>query len=448
MPHSPFFLRCLRASRISSPRCGSALGLATCLLTVLVSLPSGAGDWPQWRGPRRDGHAAPGEVLPVRLPAQLEPRWRVPVGGGFSSPIVVGSRLFLADEHERRETVRAFDIDSGRELWRTPFAESFGDEWGSGPRCTPLADEGRLYLQSIKGEFACLDQVDGRRLWGFSFERDYGVAFVGGNDAVDAASRRRGHTGAPAILGSRVYVQVGATNGASIAAFDKVTGREVWRSGRDETAYAPLVIARFADQDHVVAYTAGGLTGHDPDTGAPLWKFPLRSHANRHAATPIAIARGESVDFLISSHTLGYRSLRVTRGGEGWATRTHWHQPQLKISIATLVEVEGHLYGQGPDKDLLCLDAATGDLKWSQPGFGGKPITGFSATLAVGKRLLVHTEDGLLVLVAADPARYHELGRAHVSGKTWSHPALAGGRLFLRDARQLLAFDLGTTSSR
>lgn len=402
-----------------------------------------AGDWPQWRGPRRDGHAASDEVLPDPLPATLSPRWQVPAGGGFASPIVVGDRVYLVDEQAGRETARALEASTGKEVWRQTYADAFGDEWGSGPRCTPVAADGRLFVQAIRGALVCLDLKEGRRLWGVDFAKDYGVGFLGGSDQYDAASRRRGHNGAPVVSGDRVYVAVGSTNGATLVCFEAATGRERWRAGRDETAYAALMTGRLAGQEQVVAYTAFSLLGLAAADGSLLWRIPLKTHANRHAVTPLLL--GDQV--VVSSHSIGIRQFSIAAGPEGVSARPGWAQPGLKTSLATLVEVGGSLYGQGPNRNFHCLDARTGEVRWSQSGYGEQALVAYAATLAVGDRLLVATERGELVVVAADPAQYRELARYQVCGKTWSHPALSGGRLFLRDRREWYAFDLSSAGA-
>jgi outer membrane protein assembly factor BamB len=403
-----------------------------------------AGDWPQWRGPSRDGHAAPDENLPEGLPSNLEPVWQQPAGSGFASPITAGDRLFLAEEDQGQEVLRALRPATGAQIWNAAYGPSDGDEWGSGPRCTPLADEDRIYVQSMRGEFACVSQEDGRTLWRFSFEKDYGVEWAGGGNAPTAASRRRGHSGAPVVLRDRIYVAVGATDGATVVAFDKRNGKELWRSGEDETAYAALITGPLAGRQQLVAYTAGGLRGLDLDTGEHLWQVPLRTAANRHAVTPILLA--DSV--IVSSHTIGLRAFRTVAQEGRTRVAPLWSVPSLKTSIATMVHVAGHLYGQGPDQNFVCVDAATGDVKWDQPGFGERPLVGYSSTLAAGDRLLVLTDDGQLVLMRANPERYVELGRVQICGRTWSHHAFAGGRLYVRDRRALLAFDLRDVAGR
>lgn len=413
--------------------------LGACAFLVIPSVL--AGDWPQWRGPERNGHAAADEPFPATLPANLEPRWNRPIGPGFASPVVVGTRLFHVDEQGGHETAQALDASTGAILWQTAYAPSTGDEWGSGPRCTPVAEDGRLYVQSLQGDFACLDQQDGRRLWGFSFSRDFGVRYLGGSDNSDAAARRRGNTGAPVIVGDRIFVTVGSTNNATVVCFDKRSGSERWRAGTDEAAYAALVSGRLAGHSQVVAYTAFSLLGLDVESGATLWRIPLKSHANRHAVTPVL--DGDSM--IVSSHTLGTRAFRVTgdpapRGA--FTASEVWSEPQLKTSLATLVLVGRHLYGQGPDRDFICVEAATGTKRWSQRGYSDKPLTGYSATLASQSRLLVLSENGQLTLLEANPNAYRELGRQQVCGKNWSHPAFAGGTLYLRDQRNLIALPL------
>lgn len=398
-----------------------------------------AGDWPQWRGPARDGHVAADESFPASLPAQIEPRWSRPVGTAFTGPIVVGNRLFHVDQQQDQETAHALDTATGTPLWSTPYAAASGDEWGTGPRCTPVADDGRLYVQSLQGEFACLDQRDGRRLWGFGFARDYGVTYLGGSDNSDAAARRRGNTGAPVVVGDRIYVSVGSSEGATVVCFDKRSGSELWRAGNDEAGYAALVSARLAGRSQVVAYTAFSLLGLDADRGTVLWRVPLKTHANRHAVTPVI--DGDAI--VVSSHSLGTRSFQITpRPGNAWSAAERWANPQLKTSLATTVRVGHHLYGQGPDRDFVCIDAATGKTAWSQRGFGEKPLTGYSATLAAQGRLLVLSENGQLTLLEANPTAYRELGRQQVCGRNWNHPAFAGGTLYLRDQRHLSAYSL------
>lgn len=393
-------------------------------------------DWPQWRGPGRDGHAAPGARELAALPKDLKPVWKFAIGPGFSSPIVAGGQLVFLDEQDGQETAHLLDAATGQERWRVPYAESFQDEWGAGPRSTPILDGNRLYVQSCRGEFRCLDLAGGQVIWGASFERDFGVKFLG-NKVNEGTASRRGNNGSGVIAGNRIILPVGSTGGASLVCFDKLTGKVLWRGGHDEAAYSSFMAATLGGVEQVVAFTADALLGADLAEGRILWRVPLRTEAKRHAATPVI--SGDTVT--VNSHTLGLVCFRVASEESRWQAREAWVNKALKINIATPVWVDGHLYSQGANRDYVCVEAATGRLCWSQPGFG-QGRRDYSATIAVGKNLLVLTESGTLFLLAANPVKYVELGRAQVCGNTWSHPAYADGKLYVRDGRSLACLEL------
>src|SRR5262249_52533235 len=198
------------------------------LLLSAVSVASNAGDWPQWRGPQRTGHADSREQSPSSLSGDSKVFWRKEIGGGFSSPIVSHGKLAYLDGQDGKEVAHILDAATGKELWQTAYDEMFEDEWGHGPRSTPIFDENRLYVQSCKGEFRCLSVENGKVLWKVSFEKDFGVSFLG-SKANEGTASRRGNNGSGVIDGDRIYLPVGA-NGASLVCFDKQTGKVIWKS--------------------------------------------------------------------------------------------------------------------------------------------------------------------------------------------------------------------------
>ena len=404
--------------------------LGSCALSLLTA---SAGDWPQWRGVLRDGHAA-GTL--TALPKELQPAWRISIGPGFSSPVVSAGKLIYLDEQDKKETAHLRDAATGKEIWSAPFADAVGDEWGNGPRSTPFIDGDRVYVQSCKGEFCCLKLADGKKLWSISFARDYGIQFVG-SKAGEGTAARRGNNGSGVVDGDRVYVPVGNPAGASIVCFHKLTGKELWKSLNDEAAYSSFVIATLAGEKQLVAFTADALVGLDLESGRMLWRVPFKTGAKRHAASPVII--GDTVT--VNSQTIGLVCTKISKDGATWKAAETWANKPLKINLATPVLAGGHLYSQGVNKDYVCVEAATGELKWSQPGLG-KGNKDYASTIAFGKNLLVLFESGELVLLAADSAKYTELGRMQVCGNTWSHPAFADGRLFVRDGRELLCLKL------
>jgi len=401
-------------------------------LMLLLCLPLHADDWPQWRGPARDGHAVGGAPL-LALSHDTQPVWKRALGPGFSSPIVVGAKLIVLEARDGREKVLALEAATGRELWSHDLAEAFGDEWGTGPRSTPFADGDRLYAQSCNGEFRCLNLADGTLRWRINFA-DFGVRFLG-NKAREGTASRRGNNGSGICDADRVYVPVGSTNNATIVALDKRTGRVLWRAMNEETAYSSLMLGAPGGVPQLIAFTGDSLAGLDPAQGRLLWRIPFRTAAKRHAATPVIF--NDLV--IVNSHSIGLVATRIQREGNALRATGAWTNRSLKINLSTPVLHQGYLYCQGPNKDYVCVEAASGQLQWSQPGFGRGPKDNCS-TIVLGQHLLVLAEDGQLTLLAANPERCQELGRLQACGSTWSHPAWARGRLYVRDERELKCF--------
>ncbi len=415
--------------------------LTSLLLVAAAASPCWAGDWPQWRGPTRDGYASANEAAVTSLPADLKPIWKVSLGGGFSSPIVAGGKLVYLDEQDGREVAHLLDASSGKELWRVPYAKMFQDEWGAGPRSTPLIDGDRLYVQSCDGEFRSLSLADGKTIWGTSYDKDFGVRFLG-SKANEGTASRRGNNGSVMIDGERLILPVGSTSGASLVCLNKLTGKVFWKSGSDEAAYSSPVVATLAGVKQLAAFTADSLLGADLESGKILWRVPFKTDAKRHAASPVIV--GDTV--LVNSQTIGLVATKIAHDTGGLKASEAWSNKSLKINLATPVVVGACLYSQGVSPNYICANATTGELKWSQPGFGGGK-EGYCSTMVVGKNLLVLTYDGQLLLLAANPAEYTELGRLQVCGKTWSFPAYSDGKLFVRDGRQLLCLRLAGANS-
>ncbi len=406
------------------------------LFAVLLPLAAATSDWPQWHGPNRNCLAPAGAPVPTSLPKELKPLWKINVGGGFAAPVVAGGKLVYLDENGSQEVAHLLDADTGKEIWQTPFAGRSADEWGAGPRATPIMDGDRVYVQSTSGEFRCLKLSDGKVVWGVSFEKDFGVKFLG-YKANSGTATRRGNNGSGVVDGNAVIVPVGSTEGATLVCFDKLTGKQLWKSGDDETAYSSLMVATLGGVKQVVAFAATSLVGVDRATGQPLWRVPLKSGANRHACTPVIA--GDTIT--VASQSLGLVCIRIGKTGGGLEAVPAWTNKDLKINLATPALAGSSFYTQGASKDFVCVDAKTGTVKWSQPGFGnGK--RDYASTIVVGKNLLVLTEDGQLLLLAANAEKYTELGRLQVCGGTWCFPAYANGHLFVRDTRELSCVSL------
>ncbi|MDB6057353.1 MAG: hypothetical protein JWO95_1197, partial [Verrucomicrobiales bacterium] len=392
-----------------------------------------ASDWPQWLGPNRDCHAALQSTEIATLASQPKVIWRKAIGGGFSSPVIAAAKVVYFDEDGTNEVAHELEASTGKELWKTAIGDVYKDEWSPGPRATPIIDGDRVYVQSCKGEFRCLDSKTGKVQWGFSFEKDFGVKFLGSR-AREGTAARRGNNGTGIVDGDAVLVPVGSTDNATIVCFDKKTGKQLWRSGTDEAAYSSLHVATITGVRQVIMLDADALIGVDRTNGHLLWRVPFHTDAKRHAATPVI--NGDNV--IVNSHTIGIVAVHIQKTGTGFEAKRAWTNPSLTINLSTPVLVDGYLYSQGPSRNFICADARTGELKWEAPGFGREN----SSTISVGKNLFVLTDAGELVLVAATPTAYKELGRQQVCGKNWNFPAFADGKLYVRDARELTCIQL------
>ena len=410
-----------------------------CSAALVLAAHAHAADWAQWRGPNRDGHLA---ASIATLPKEAKPLWSIPVGSGQASPIVASGKLIYLDEQNGQEVAHAVDLKTGKELWQTPVgqSEAFENAYGTGPRCTPLIDGDRLYVQTCRGEFSCLGLADGKKIWRTDFDKDWAAPFFGNKsrdpEAGQTAARRHGNNGSPVIDGDRVFVPVGSPTKGTLVAFDKKTGKVLWAAGKENTAYSSLVVGTLAGTRQVVHLTGDSLMGVDAATGKILWQTPVKTGAKRHVLTPILA--DDSVT--ISSSSVGLTKFAITKDSGGYKAEPAWKNDKIKITLATPVLVNGHLYGLGTGgnkTEFICADFKTGELKWSQPGFGD-----YAAIIAAGDKLLVQDMTGTMLLLKASPEKFEELGRLQVCGNTWSHPAIAEGKLYQRDKKQLFALEL------
>jgi outer membrane protein assembly factor BamB len=356
--------------------------------------------------------------------------WQVPAGEGLASPVVARGRVLAFDNQDDRETLRALDAASGKEVWRAAIDEPFTDTQGPrGPRNTPLIDEDRAYAVSCRGELHCRNLLDGSLVWRTSYSKDFGAVFVGEQGNAPGASRH-GNDGSPLIDGDHLLAPVGSTQGAGVVCFTKRTGEVIWKSTSDQAGYAPPVVTTLHGEAQVVVYNAAGVVGLRRSDGLERWRFPIKTAFARHVTTPVVV--GDTV--LVSSHQAGHFAIRITREGDAWSASQAWVSKDAAINFASPVAVDGFLYCVGPARNLVCIEASTGRIQWSQNGvFQTSADKAHGGFVTDGKRVLTLTDSGELVLLAADPQGWRPLGRTQVSGLTWCNPAYAGGVVYLRD---------------
>jgi outer membrane protein assembly factor BamB len=394
---------------------------------AICAVSAQAGDWPQWRGPTSNGHTAKGDPLPSRLGNSPDVVWQIDVGPGHSPPVTQGNLLAIAEQKDGSETLLLLDKRTGKLLWRTAYGETYEDRFGAGPRCAPLLDGDRIYVQTCRGELSCLSVKDGSTLWGVDYQKKFKVKWIKNKNQNEAAASRRGYSGTPLVDGDHLICQVGGIPGTGVVCFDKLTGNVIWKSQDDLASFASPLITTIAGRRQFVTLATEKLFSVDTKNGELLWSQPVPTLYFRNVVTPIAV--GNSV--IAASHSEGMLCMGGT-GSNGEAKRK-WNAPKLKINLATPVAVDGSLYSFAEKDRFICVDTATGKLNWEESGFGKF----YASTLTDGKRLLVLGQMGELVLLKINPMEYEDLGRMQVCGKTWSFPAYADGQLFVRDQKTL-----------
>ena len=399
-----------------------ALGL------ILLASTAAAADWPQWLGPRRDGSSAE-RVAPWQGP--LQTLWQAPAGEGHSSPIVAEGKVFwharVADAEE--EEVVAVDAATGRRLWRKTYPRPpFKNQFGNGPRSTPLFDQGRLYTIGVTGLLTCWEAASGTQHWQKDLLKEFG-----------AANLFFGFSSSPLVVDDKLVVMVGGPE-ASMVALDKRTGAVRWQAGKDKASYSSPILIPHGGERLIVTLTAAGLMALKPADGAIVWTTPLKDLLNESSTTPILV--GERL--LASSVTFGSMVVHLTQTEGRPTIQRGWHNPRLTCYFGTPVAVGDDVYlvtgrmAPPVQADLHCVEAATGQIRWTRPKVG----TYHATLLKVDERLLMLEETGELVLVEPNPEKYVELARAKVCRSTWAHPALSQGVLYVRDDREISAISL------
>jgi outer membrane protein assembly factor BamB len=386
----------------------------------------GPGDWPGFRGPNRDGVAAGLYVRTDWNAAPPKPRWRRRVGPAWSSVAVVGDRLYTQEQRGESEVVLCLNAATGHEVWAHKDAVRFFENVsGAGPRATPTFAGGRVYALGATGTLNCLDAATGERKWFRDIAADSG-----------AKAPLWGFCSSPLVSKGVVMVFAGGDGDKGLLAYDAESGEPAWSVAAGQTSYTSPQSAKLGEEELVLFFGDRGLTAIDPGSGAVLWEYPVVAPGAPRSIQPHPV--GPS-GVLISSETdLGTVLLDVTRDGRDWHAERRWGSRALKPSFNDYVIHEGHAYGfDGPS--FSCIDLEKGKASWR----GGRYGHGQVLLLADQGLLLVTAESGEAVLVAADPGRLRELGRFQaVEGKTWNHPAVARGRLYVRNAEEMACYDL------
>jgi len=382
-------------------------------------------DWTDFRGPNRDGHYRERPVLASWPADGLKPIWKHPIGGGYASFVIAGGRAFTIEQRGPQEIAAAYDVATGRELWTSAWTATFRESMGGdGPRATPTWAGGRVYALGGTGELRCLEESTGALVWRTNILEENG-----------AANLQWGMSAAPLVVDDVVIVLPGGSNGRSVAAYDRRTGKRAWSALDDRQAYSSPMLVTLTGVRQILIFSASRVMGLTPDRGEVLWEYPWKTDYDVNASQPLVI--GDNRVFVSSGYGGGAAVVELTRAGSGgFQVREVWRNIRMKNQFTSSVLHDGFIYGLD-ESILACVDAATGELKWK----GGR--YGYGQVLLASGHLIVLGEDGDLVLVRATPERHEELARfPALEGKTWNHPAMSDGILLVRNNNEMAAFDL------
>ncbi len=382
-----------------------------------------ASDWPQFRGPERQGTSGESGLLGRWSDGQPAEVWRRAIGVGYSTVTTAGGRLYTMAASEGDEYVLALDPASGDELWRAPVGPSkVSDMDDSGPRSSPTVAGDVVYAASSSARLVALSAVDGALLWQHELM------------PPDQAPRF-GYSLSPLVDEGRVIVEAGAGDeDPGVLALDAATGEPLWSALTGPAGYSsPIVVEIAGRRQYVFFRRAGAEVVALSAEGEVLWRHPTAALA---IVTMPVFVPPDRIFVASADDVFGGLMLRVREDGGAFAAEEVWSERLMRNHFNTSVLVDGHLYGFD-NGTFRCLDAETGEHRWARRGLGKGSL------VAAGGLLFVLGDDGTLVLAAATPEGYRETGRVQaMNGRAWTSPSLADGRLYIRDFDEIVAYDL------
>jgi outer membrane protein assembly factor BamB len=391
------------------------------LSVVLAASAAEAQDWPQWRGPNRDG-AASSFRAPDSWPDRLAEKWKIEVGEGYATPLVVGDRLYVFTRQGEEEVLAALEAATGKTIWRTSYKAPFEmnpatKRHGPGPKSTPAFSNGRLFTLGMSGIVTAFDAATGRQIWQKPAPT-VGPLF---------------HTAAsPLVDGGLVFLHVGGHDDGALTAFDAETGAERWSWKGDGPAYGSAMIFELADVRQVVTFTQQNFVGVSASTGELLWRRSFVTPSTTTSQTPILYE-----DTVIQAgRANGITAFKVVRRGDGFATEDVWRTEAVSLHMANGVVLDGVLYGLSHlnSGQYFALDLENGTVLWTSEARQAE----HASLIRAGGLILSLEDDGELVVLRGSRTAFEPLKRYPVAqSATWAQPALSGNRLFVKDVSTL-----------
>jgi outer membrane protein assembly factor BamB len=378
-------------------------------------------DWPQWRGPNRDGAVSSFRV-PSAWPEGLKQQWRVEVGLGYATPLLVGQRLYLFTRQGEEEVMTALDAASGKRIWRTAYAAPFSmnnatSRHGAGPKSTPTFAEGRIYSLGMTNIVTAFDAATGKQLW----------------QTPASAAQPVYHTAmSPLVDRDLMILHLGGPGDAAVTAFETATGKVRWTWKGDSPAYGSPIVVDLAGTRQIVTFTHQYLVGIALATGELLWQRAFRTPSDTTAQTPILFR-----DTIIQNgRSNGVTAFRVVRRDNTLATEDVWQTKDVSLHMTNGVVVDGVLYGLSHLNagQYFGLDLVTGQVLWkSEPRQAEN-----AAMVRAGDTIFALEDDGELVVMKASRTAMQVVKRYEVAdSQTWAQPTISGSRMYVKDVSQL-----------
>lgn len=409
---------------------GNSCWLVAGLAVVVLAAPSAA-DWPQWRGPTRDGHAV-GEAWPESIGEdRLKPAWRVELGPSYSGPIVVGDRVFTTETRdEQTEVASAYDRKTGKRLWEAEWPGAmtvpfFAASNGSWIRATPACDGETLFVAGMRDVLVALNAATGEERWRIDFPKDFGTEVP-----------KFGGASSPLVAGEALYAQVGS----GFAKIDRRTGEVLWRVAQDEGgmtggAFSSPYLTTEGGKSVAIVQTRQELKGIDAATGDELWSQPIEAFRGMNILTPTVYQDA----FFTSAHTGRSQLWRQasTAGGNNPNQLDEVWSNKSQAYMSSPVVVGDHLYMHLRNQRLQCLNLKTGEEAWRSTPFGK-----YQSLVVLGERILALDSQGELILFRATPEKLDVIDRRNISeDETWAHVAVCDGQVFVRELNALAVYD-------
>lgn len=390
--------------------------MACCMLVVIAGTVF-ADDWPQWRGPNRDGKIS-GFKAPATWPKELTQKWKVTVGLGDATPALVGEKLYVFTRQGDDEVTLCLKADDGKEVWRDKYAAQAVTGAAArhpGPRSSPAVADGKVVTFGVGSVMSCLDAASGKLVWR--------------KDPFPKVVPRFFTSMSPIIVDGMVIEHFGGSGNGALIAYELAGGNEKWRWAGEGPEYASAVLLTVKATKQIVTLTEKNIVGISAADGKLLWQLPFVPVSRAYnSATPIV--DGETVIYTGAGR--GTKAVKIEKQGDGFTTKELWSNADLATQFNTPVLKDGLLFGLSNRNNFFCINAQTGQTAWTDSTSRGRG--GFGAIVDAGSCLLALPSDSELLVFKPSDKQYEELARYKVAETpTYAYPVVAGNRIFIKD---------------